>query len=343
MLNSRPNMTESGISHRACRVSAFSLLFILCTNEAYAHRTNAWTISLGASAPWLAINDLGFATAALRFGDFNGDGKTDVFNTSQGKWRVSFGGTGPWTVINGSGIALVDLRFGDFDGDGKTDVFSTFGGQWHVSLAKTPADPGGTSSWIAINGSDFGAPDLGFGDFDGDNKTDVFTTQNDRHINIMVKKFAESTINVENIDSILANATTALRTNDDKDDGACLVHFTRLGSIANITVGNGIVKSQFDFNNIETQMPAGVPWKTVIVVDQINWCEKIAPGTKGCSRLNGNGSIVVRTQSNEEGIVWAHEYGHARGLPDELIPTNLMFAAANSASTTVWPFQCIHF
>jgi FG-GAP-like repeat len=65
----------------------------------------------------------------LRGGDFNGDGKTDVFTTWGGKWRVSYGGTTAWKILNTSSVGVSDLRFDDFNGDGKTDILTIWGGQ----------------------------------------------------------------------------------------------------------------------------------------------------------------------------------------------------------------------
>ncbi len=86
------------------------------------------------------------ALTDLRFGDFNGDGITDVFSLiSMGgtnQWRYSPSGTSAWINLASDPTPLHDLRFGDFDGDGRTDVFSVvpIGGafQWRFS-------PGGTA------------------------------------------------------------------------------------------------------------------------------------------------------------------------------------------------------
>ncbi|MCK5796872.1 MAG: VCBS repeat-containing protein [Deltaproteobacteria bacterium] len=104
---------------------------------------------------------------AIGLGDFNGDGKTDVFRTSGGIWYVSWSATGAWKQVNGSSAPLTDLRFGDFNGDGKTDVFRKIGNTWNVSWSAT-------SSWKQVNISTDLLSDLRFGDFNGDGKTDVF-------------------------------------------------------------------------------------------------------------------------------------------------------------------------
>jgi hypothetical protein len=78
---------------------------------------------------------------SLRFGDFDGDGRTDVFSAvplgdGSSQWMFSPGGVGNSQNL-AIGPALEDLRFGDFDGDGRTDVFATApqegGSQWMFS------------------------------------------------------------------------------------------------------------------------------------------------------------------------------------------------------------------
>jgi len=60
----------------------------------------------------------------LRFGDFDGDGRTDVFQTSGGRWYFSSGGRASWAPLASSGCPLAGLYVeGDFNGDGKSDVF----------------------------------------------------------------------------------------------------------------------------------------------------------------------------------------------------------------------------
>lgn len=44
-----------------------------------AHDTNAWLISSGGTKGWKKINDSIVPLSSLRFGDFNGDGKADIF------------------------------------------------------------------------------------------------------------------------------------------------------------------------------------------------------------------------------------------------------------------------
>lgn len=135
--------------------------------------TGAWQVLNGGSAP-----ALGLPMSQLALGDFDADGRTDVFrsNQSTGEWFVSFGGTGAWQSHNGPSASLAyavsDLGFGDFDGDGTEDVFvvDPTTHRWRVSS-------GGSATLSEINNYKAQAfSDLALGDFDGDGTTDVLTT-----------------------------------------------------------------------------------------------------------------------------------------------------------------------
>lgn len=109
------------------------------------------------------------AIESLRFGDFNGDGCTDVFRSDGGQWQYSSAGVGPWQNLAFDPLPLSALRFGDFNGDGRTDVFSVAGdGTWRYSDA-------GLSNWITLRTDTLTVDQLRFGDFNGDGRTDVFS------------------------------------------------------------------------------------------------------------------------------------------------------------------------
>ncbi len=132
--------------------------------------------SSGGTQEWrdLAVADVPFED--LRFGDFNGDGKTDVFTaTWTGKtyqWKYLSGGNGTWINIANAGNPLDQLRFGDFNGDGKTDVFTI---AWTGRTYQWQYSAGGASNWKKIANAGNPLDQLRFGDFNGDGKTDVFT------------------------------------------------------------------------------------------------------------------------------------------------------------------------
>jgi len=117
----------------------------------------------------VADNRYGIDTAAeLAVGDFDNDGRADVFQASGAVWVYSPAGRREWRYLNDSTLRLDQLALGDFNGDGKTDVFTQSGDQWLTSDA-------GTGPWTPLPaGSNIPMQDYRFGDFDGDKKTDVF-------------------------------------------------------------------------------------------------------------------------------------------------------------------------
>ena len=70
--------------------------------------------------------------AELRFGDFDGDGRTDIFFTDEGRWRI-------WSPVKGwrdgrsSKKPVKQLRFGEFDGVTGTDVVGINSDGWAYS------------------------------------------------------------------------------------------------------------------------------------------------------------------------------------------------------------------
>ena len=114
--------------------------------------------------------------ALLRFGDFNGDGKTDVFAATQQtdgstQWLYSSGGAASYTNLITTTVPYAELQFGDFDGDGKTDVLAALpqsdGGLQVVYW------PGGLGPAVTLGHIPAPAPALRVGDFNGDGISDL--------------------------------------------------------------------------------------------------------------------------------------------------------------------------
>ena len=89
------------------------------------------------------INTSSQTTSSFKLGDFNGDGKSDVFYANGSEWKVSFSGTSKWSIINTSGVTTGTLDLKNFNKDGKCDVFHATSSEWKVSWS-------GTSKWDAL-------------------------------------------------------------------------------------------------------------------------------------------------------------------------------------------------
>lgn len=86
-------------------------------------------------------------------GDFNNDGKVDVFvenggriyvtiNTSTGPGVISFGS---WTMVGSVGATCTGLQAADVDGDGKTDILGTQGNNNRAVTLRNITTPGSTT------------------------------------------------------------------------------------------------------------------------------------------------------------------------------------------------------
>jgi hypothetical protein len=108
----------------------------------------------------------------LATGDFDRDGRTDVFVANGTAWFYSRAGIQPWEYLRASNKRASELGFADIDNDGVTDVLyrDPSGRLGYVkSGTAAPVTPL-TSLPVPIK-------DLRFGDFDGDGLTDMFYTR----------------------------------------------------------------------------------------------------------------------------------------------------------------------
>lgn len=105
-------------------------------------------------------------------GDFDGDGRTDVFVATGTAWFYSRGGVRPWEFLHASNKRTADLAFADVDNDRITDVLyrDPNGNLGYLKSGTAPLAPL-TTLPVAVR-------DLRSGDFDGDSKTDLFYTLN---------------------------------------------------------------------------------------------------------------------------------------------------------------------
>lgn len=154
-------------------------------------------------------------TPDLGVGDFDGDGRDDVFLANGTAWWYSSAGLTEWRFLRSSNLRIASLRFGRFDGDAKTDVLFSTGSEWQFSSGGTAAPVrlrlGGTTlsqcvfgdfdgngltdalfatgstwylsedsrtSWSTLRSSSVTAANLRVGDFDGDGLDEVFDIEN---------------------------------------------------------------------------------------------------------------------------------------------------------------------
>jgi hypothetical protein len=113
-------------------------------------------------------------TREIAAGDFDGDRRTDVFVATGTAWFFSRAGVRPWELLHESTKRTGDLALADIDNDGVTDV-----------LYRDPSGAlgylkGGREALVPLTSVPVPINELRFGDFDGDDKTDIFFTRDEQ-------------------------------------------------------------------------------------------------------------------------------------------------------------------
>jgi hypothetical protein len=140
------------------------------------------------------------------------------------------------------------------------------------------------------------------------------------------------------LDAVLDNANLRVGRSDYGGDVACCVSFSRSGNGGSFgTPGDGL---DIVDDGPESDAVMFDPVGRVKVVRAINWCGGPGTGILGCAVVPGNGMVVIRLGVSDEGLLWAHEYGHNAGLGHTLNPSEIMFFAFISTSNGVAQFQC---
>jgi len=138
--------------------------------------TSSWTEVKKSSIKWVQL------------GDFNGDGRADVFRATGKRWDISYStpsGLSAWIRVKKSQTKRSGLRFGDVNGDGKDDVIWPKGrhimvsysakGDWKILNNNVGLHTPGFWEKLFNSSRDSGYSGLVLvGNFDGDNKEDLF-------------------------------------------------------------------------------------------------------------------------------------------------------------------------
>jgi hypothetical protein len=126
---------------------------------------------------------------------------------------------------------------------------------------------------------------------------------------LAVTRFSTSDLDDAAADHALGLASQIISNN------SCDLSLTRSGPVSQFNTGTGIIVTKTDYLNVCAQ-PGYVH-----VVNQINSCDGTTDAL-GCSDISGKCMVLVRWTPDatmdpsqmEEGILWAHEYGHTKGL-----------------------------
>lgn len=141
--------------------------------DVFTIKEGRWLVSYSGTSAYHALNHQpAFKLDQLAFGDFDGDGKSDVM-IADGKqpWRISIGGESALQPMNSLTEGRRYMKIADIDGDGISDVFHTTGKKWRYSR-------GGDQPWVDLQPLGIPAENVALGDFDGDGRADALIARN---------------------------------------------------------------------------------------------------------------------------------------------------------------------
>lgn len=105
-------------------------------------------------------------------GDYDGDGKTDIYKLQNGvlyvmPYEITNGLTQGWTQILTTEYSMSQFRFGHYNSDNKTDLIVRDGNDIYVSY-------GCNSGWVLLNTTSYPMSSIYSGDLTGDGIQDFF-------------------------------------------------------------------------------------------------------------------------------------------------------------------------
>jgi len=237
---------------------------------------------LGATAPALGLSGDGF-TYRHNWGPRRGQVKLQL----------------NWGAVNPRSHVFVSIGEGAAGGPDAGKYI----GAARYTLHNVAPRAGGVDIWVNI---EWGSDILLYADYL------VVNPPGNRTVQITVHRHSTVALSDADADRILSDMGTVLQNSDSAADTATPVQFVRNGAVRVLpaTVA-GTIQTQAEW---DTLMSAGTGVK---VVQGIRWCGGPGGSIIGCAPV-GNPTVnlaVVRFTANQEGILWAHEYGHNAGLP----------------------------
>lgn len=130
-------------------------------------------------------------------------------------------------------------------------------------------------------------------------------------VRVTVWRHSSVSLSTAEADRILADMGAVLQSKDASNDVSTSIRFRRNGSIRVLPNHiSGVIQSASQFEALK-RVGSGVK-----IVRAIRWCGGPGGSIIGCAPVGSREVNVaaVRFTPNQEGILWAHEYGHNVGL-----------------------------
>ena len=115
-----------------------------------------WYVTPLGGADWHPVASSSFPMSELRFGDFTGDGVTDVLAVVDGHWAISESAVGPWQRLNATlGDPVKDLYIVNMDPDDNIDdLLRLERNSYTFSIASITIEHVELTWWRSRNGTD---------------------------------------------------------------------------------------------------------------------------------------------------------------------------------------------
>lgn len=152
-------------------------------------------------------------------------------------------------------------------------------------------------------------------------------------VSMTISRYTSSSLSELEVDGLILPSATEILQTDDGTDVSCPIAYQRDGGIGVFTDGDGTID-----DSTELGVVMAVPGR-VQIVNQINWCGGPPSGGNTITGCASGAGMTLRRWDNE-GIIWAHEYGHNQSLSHNSNSGWVMHGTLSAGNRRVTQFEC---